>query len=228
MFPPLIPLISCARYQIAQTGLLDLLTFASGILASGIAALIYDHVTRARLCIAIDESGRVRGNTNGLHEFHHLVVQNRSAIVPFASRRPAWSTKADIEVFDAHDKPVIQGPVYARWTSQPEPLIPVVSGGAAMNVLDPAKLITGRKVDVHSHEGQQVSLLIKFQGENQCHIFSNESYPYPRWQNPAWRIPLGTFTVRATVFYERGQEIANFKLVNSGPNLDDVQLTKWS
>lgn len=210
--------------------LMNLLTFALGILASGIAAVIYDQMTRARLRISIDGSGRVRAQMHGLHEFHHLVVHNQRVISiwPFPGRRPAWSAKAHIEVFDAHNKPVIQDPVYARWTSQPEPLIPVVSGGAAMNLLDPAKLITGRKVDVHSHEGQQISLLIKFQGEDQCHIFSNESYPHPRWQNPAWRIPLGTFKVRATVFYERGREIANFKLVNSGPNLDDVQLTVWS
>jgi hypothetical protein len=207
---------------------MDLLTFALGILASGVAALIYDGVTRARLRIAIDESGRVRGQTQGLHEFHHLVVRNQREILPFASRRPAWSAKAQIEVFDSDGNPVIQDPVYARWTSQPEPLIPIVSGGAAGSLLDPAKLVTGRKVDVHSHEDEQISLLIKFQGEDQCHIFSNESYSHSRWQNPAWRIALGTFKVRATVFYERGSAIANFKLVNSGPNLDDVQLTAWS
>jgi hypothetical protein len=119
-------------------------------------------------------------------------------------------------------------PSILRWTSQPEPLIPVVSYGAAASLMDPAKLVTGRKVDVHSHEDEQISLVIKFQGEDQCHIFSNESYPYSRWQNPTWRIPVGTFKVRATVFYESGREIADFKLVNRGPDLDDVQLTVCS
>jgi hypothetical protein len=203
-----------------------LLTVFLGILTSGIATLIYDRQTRALLRIAIDESGRVRDETQGLHEFHHLLVRNQN--LPLVGRRPAWSAKAHIEVFDSAGKSVIQDRVYARWTSQPQPLSPVISGGAAVSLLDPAKIVTGRKVDVHSHEDEQISLLIKFQGEDQCHIFSNESYRYPRWQNPAWRIPLGTFTVRATVFYERGSEIANFKLVNSGPNLDDVQLTASS
>jgi hypothetical protein len=207
---------------------MDLLTFGLGILTSGIAALIYDRMTRPRLRIAIDEAGRVRGEAQGLHEFRHLVVRNERARLLYASRRPAWSAKAQIEVFDADGKRAIQSPVHARWTSQPEPLIPVVSYGAATSLMDPAKLVTGRKVDVHSHEDEQISLVIKFQGEDQCHIFSNESYPYSRWQNPAWRIPVGTFKVRATVFHESGREIADFKLVNRGPDLDDVQLTVWS
>ena len=74
--------------------LTDLVTFASGILASGIAALIYDRATRPRLRIEIDQSGRVRDQAQGLHEFHHLIVRNRKAIWPFPGRRPAWSATA--------------------------------------------------------------------------------------------------------------------------------------
>jgi hypothetical protein len=205
--------------------MMDLLSFALGILASGIAALLYDYVTRPLLRVVIDESGRVRSQAQGLHEFHHLVVRNQPAPWPFPGRKPAWSAEAHIEVLNTDGTPVIQGPVYARWTSQPEPLIPAVAGTTAVNLIDPAKLITGRKVDVHSHQDQQISLLIKFQGEDQCHIFSNESYPYPRWQNPTWQIPLGTFRVRVTVFYERGLETREFHLVNGGPFLEDVRLS---
>jgi hypothetical protein len=110
---------------------MDLLTFSLGILASGVAALVYDRMTRPELRIAIDESGRVRGEAQGLHEFHHLIVRNERAKLLYASRRPAWSAKAHIEVFDADGKRVIKSPVYARWTSQPEPLIPVVSADLA-------------------------------------------------------------------------------------------------
>lgn len=209
--------------------LADLLTFGSGILASGIAALIYDRATRPRLRIEVDESGRVRDQAQGLHEFHHLIVRNRKAIWPFPGRRPAWSATARLEVLDTDGRSVVQVPVYARWTSQPEPLIPVVAGVNAGNLIDPARLVTGRKVDVHSHEDQQISLLIKYDGEDDCYIFSNESYFYSgtRWQHPAMRIPLGTFRLRAMVFYERGQEIAELKLTNRGPRIADVQLTRW-
>jgi len=65
---------------------MDLLTFGLGILASGIAALIYNRMTRPRLRIAIDEAGRVRGEAQGLHEFHHLVVVVRQFAVPDMKR----------------------------------------------------------------------------------------------------------------------------------------------
>ena len=208
---------------------MDLLTFALGILASGIAAFLYDQVTRPRLLIEIDESGRVRDQAQGLHEFHHLIVRNRGAHWTFPGRRPAWSAKAQIEVLDTNCAPAIPRPIHARWTSQPEPLIPAVAGVDAINLLDPAKLITGRKVDIHSHDDQQISLLIKYDGEDCCHVFANESYLYShtRWQHPDMRIPLGTFKVRVTVYYDRGRDTAEFKLVNGGPNIGDVQLTPW-
>ncbi len=203
------------------------LAFLFGVVASGVAALLYEYASRPSLEAEIDPNGRVRGSHSSLppYEFHHLLVRNKSAFWPVPSRKPAWSTHARLEVLSSDGTLLIREPIYARWTSQPEPLVPAVGVGGHVNLIDPAKLITGRKVDVHSHEDQQISLLIKVQGEDACYVFSNESYLHPRWQNPAWRLPLGTFRVRLTVHYERGQLKREFQLVNKGPALEDVQLT---
>jgi len=208
---------------------MDTLTFILGILASGIAAVLYDQVTRPRLLIEIDPSGRVRSEDQGLHEFHHLIVRNRGKYWTFPGRRPAWSAKAQIEVFEANGASVIPRPIYARWPSLPEPLTQVVGGGEVVNLIDQAKLLTGLRVDVHSHEDQQIALLIKYDDEDDCHVFANESYLYSssHWQHPEMRIPLGTLKVRVTVFYDRGRNTAEFKLVNGGPKVEDVQITAW-
>ncbi|RKY10552.1 MAG: hypothetical protein DRP65_06420 [Planctomycetota bacterium] len=206
------------------------LGFLLGIIASGIAALVYEYSTRPLLKTLVDDSGRAQGQlpNEKPHEFYHLKVRNLPAKCPLPGRKPAWSCKANIEVFNTDGSRVIQDPIPARWTSQPEPLVPVLQAGQPANLLDPAKIITGRKVDVHGHEDQQLSIAVKFDGEPECHIFSNESYQFRRWQNPAWRLEIGTYRLRITLFYERGRSQDDFELRNSGPSRDDVQLRHWT
>ena len=204
--------------------------FILGILASSIAALVYEYATRPLIETVADDSGRAQGQVpdEKPHEFYHLKVRNLPAKWPLSGRKPAWSCKATIEVFNTDGSRAIKEPIPARWTSQPEPLIPILQAGQHANLLDPAKIITGRKVDVHGHEDQQLSIAIKFEGEPECHVFSNESYQFQRWQNPAWRLKTGTYRLRVTLFYERGRSQNDFELRNSGPGRDDLQLRPWS
>jgi hypothetical protein len=126
--------------------------------------------------------------------------------------------------------------IHARWTSQPEPLLPVVLsqavGGASTqttflmgSVTDGARLIQARRMDVHCRSDESVSIAVKFDGEADCYIFSNESYLSPKWQNPAWRLPLGRYLVRVTIEYD-SSKVEHFQLINDGPSLDDLQLIR--
>lgn len=200
--------------------------FLLGFVASAAVVVAYEYASRPSLEADVDPNGRARGSDPSMppYEFHHLLVWNEPPRWPLPSRKPAWSTNARLEVFTPDGTSILQEPLYVRWTSQPQPLVPAVDVGRPVNLLDPAKLVTGRKVDVHSHENQQISLLIKFQGEDACHLFANESYLYRKWQNPAWKVPLGTFTVRLTVYYEHGPLQREFQLLNKGPALADVQV----
>lgn len=200
--------------------------FILGFVANALIVVLYEQMSRPSLEITIDPNGRVRGSSPSLpaHEFHHLVIRNKAAWWPLPSRKPAWSTKARLEIFAADGTSIEREPIYVRWTSRPEPLLPGVGPSGLVNLVDPAKLVGGRNVDVHSHEDQQASLFVKFEGEDACYAFSNESYLYERWQNPAWKIPRGTFRIRVTVYYERRLQ-REFQLVNNGPALADVQLT---
>jgi hypothetical protein len=202
--------------------------FLLGILASGISALVYEYVTRRLLKTLLDDSERAQGQrpNDKPHEFYHLKVRNLPTKWILPGRKPGWSCKANIEVFNIDGKRVIQYPIQARWTSQPEPLIPFIQAGQPTNLLDPAKIIAGRKVDVHSHEDKQLSIALKFDGESECYIFSNESYQFSRWQNPDWRLRIGTYRLRVTLFYERGRSQDYFELSNSGTSRDDVQIKR--
>jgi len=109
-------------------------------------------------------------------------------------------------------QPCFPGPILARWTSHPEPVFPIADQGRVVHIPDFAKMIAGRKVDVHNHDDQQSSVAVKFEGEAAIHLFTNESYLFPRWQNPAWRLETGTYRLRVTAYYERGRAVGDFEL----------------
>jgi hypothetical protein len=199
--------------------------FLLGILASGIAAIAYERVTRPLLEILLDNGQRAQGHypDRPPHEFYHLNVRNLPAVWPLPGRRPAWSCKATIEAFNTKGERTITEPVYARWTSQPEPLIPAVAGDQSVNIVDFARIISARKVDIHSHEEQQMSVALKYEDQAECYIFSNESYLHRAWVNPAWRLEQGEYRLHVTVFYDRGRATRDFTLKNIGTTRDSLR-----
>lgn len=207
-----------------------LIGFALGIVASAIAAICIEYGARPLLAIVADDSGRALGQLPGQprHEFYHVKVRNLPARRPLPGRRPAWSCKSNLEVFAADGRPLLSAPIRARWTSQPEPVFPIADQGRIVNIPDIAKMIAGRNVDVHNHDDQQLSIAVKFEGEAALHLFTNESYVFPRWQNPGWRLEIGNYRLRVTAYYERGRAVTDLELANVGTSLDDVQLRPWA
>jgi hypothetical protein len=84
--------------------------------------------------------------------------------------------------------------------------------------------MNARKVDVHAHEDEYVSLAVKFEGQSECYIFSNESYLHPAWSNPAWRLSPGVYRVDVTVFYGRGLAKRAFTLRNERTARNSVEV----
>lgn len=199
--------------------------FLLGIAASTIAWLVSERWAAPLPTLLVD-SMRFRGQvgSNPPHEFFHVCVRNAAARWPVVTRRAAWACTARLSVLDEAGNRVFSDDIPARWTSQPEPLIPTSSG----NLLDPAKVILGRRMDLHSHHEERLAVVVKFEGEADCFLFTNESYLYPRWQNPAWRLPPGTYRLRVAVLHEGGEQSAYFRPENSGSRLDDIKIAIWS
>jgi hypothetical protein len=71
-------------------------------------------------------------------------------------------------------------------------------------------------MDVHNHEDEALAVAVKLEGEDDCFLFTNESYLFPRWSNPEWRLGAGKHRLRVTVTYESGRAQMDFWLNNGG------------
>ena len=200
--------------------------FLLGIVASGIAAVIYERATSPLVEISLDDRPIALGQYANLPPlaFYHLKIRNLPAKLPLTSRKPAWSAKATIEVFNHDGTRAIAEPIHTRWPSQPEPLIPAVAGSQSINLVDFARLMNARKVDIHAHEDEHIALAVKYEGQPECYIFSNESYLHHAWSNPAWRLNSGEYRVLVTVFYERGRAKREFTLTNLRTARNSVEI----
>ncbi|MEM4379496.1 MAG: hypothetical protein QXL01_02265 [Thermoplasmatales archaeon] len=206
---------------------MELLTgFFLGIFASAIAAILIDYSTRPFLALGLDDSPPVQGQSPGspAHAFYHLKVKNMPAKWPLSGRRPAWSCQATIEVLSEDGRHSLFGPIPARWVSQPEPIVSFISAGNVIHFPDVAKMIAGRKIDIHSHEDQKIVIAVKFEGETDCFLFTNESYAFPRWSNPQWKLGQGRYRLRVTIYYERGRAYSDFLIENVGSTRGDLKI----
>lgn len=80
-----------------------------------------------------------------------------------------------------------------------------------------------RVVDVHQHQDELLSVAVKFEGETDCYIFTNESYPFG-WRHPNLRLAQGRYWVRVTLHYEGDFSRTLFQLQNAGPSCNDLRI----
>ena len=202
----------------------DLLVgFVSGAVASAAAAVVLERAVRPKLEIRI-APGRAQGHITGNppHEFFHVWVHNISACRLRAGRKPAWSSQAHLAVVSSDGGATLVGPIPARWASQPEPVVAVGTAQGVIQILDVARMLSGRKVDIHTHESQALVVAVKFENDPDIYLFTNESYARPDWSNPDWKLTGSRHRIRVTVDYERGREQRDFWIHNRGLRRDDV------
>ena len=204
--------------------------FLLGILASGIAWRFSESIVQPSLEIVVDPM-RAQGQSpsNQPHEFYHVQVRNIPHNRHWPSRRPAWAVRARL-TFSMRMRPVLSLVTFRLVGLRNQNLCsPFIAQGRAGNLQDPARIMQARKIDVHGHFDESMSIVVKFEGEPDCYIFTNESHYFPKWQNPAWRLAPGRYRVRVTVYNEQGSEKKDFELRNDGPSREThhVCLRAW-
>ena len=204
------------------------LGFVLGILASIAAAWVVEYGARPSIVIEKAPVWGIQSQHPGPPGpvgvlFFHVQVRNvRRSLAPIGPR-PAWAAHAALEV-EAEGGSLKVGPIDGRWSAHPEPVLPAAANNQTLLLLDPAKILEGRTIDVHGHAPLELCALLKVAGEDDCYLFNNSSYPYPQWKNPAWRLPPGAYRLRIAVSYESGTATAILRFQNPGQSSSGLVL----
>jgi len=147
----------------------------------------------------------------------------------FLSREPAQGCRATLDFYtwgtDARAIPSVPG----RWSGNPEPLrrvriepsnktVTASTGGGSHTVMqylaeyDPT--IDSREFDVRASEaGEQVAVaVLRADGSGDAYAWGTESYAYPLWEKPEWRLVHGTYRVVVTIEANSMRKQREFKL----------------
>jgi hypothetical protein len=207
-----------------------LLPVLVSVFASLLVTYLYDRATSPSLEVVPDGGPRATGPgpADRRHQFLQIKVRQRRAPWPFGTRRPAWRTRATMEVFDCAGRAVFDS-IVARWSGSQQPFRTQVVGGTRAQVPDESLIPLGQCFDVHSNVEEQIDVAVKYEGGAECWIFSNESY-FHAWTKPDWRLDCGEYYIRLQLYYESGQGRPTTQwlmLKNTGRGFEDwsVSLT---
>jgi hypothetical protein len=200
-----------------------LLSALVGALTSLLVSWYFDQATSPQLEIRADDTPRQTGQHPGSprHQFLQIKVNQTKGSWPFRSRRAALNCRGVIDVFRQDGTRAIAERITARWSGSLQPYRTQVVDQQITQIPDTSLLPLGQRFDVHSYSDEQVGIAVKFEGADDCWIFSNESYLFPRWQNPSWRLPRGEYLLRFGCYYEAKHPSTQwFSLRNEGPGFD--------
>lgn len=200
-----------------------------GAAGSLLVAWYYDRGTSPQLEVMPDDGPRLTGQqpvTNNRHQFLQVKVRQRRGPWPFRARRAAWNCRAIFDVFRQDGSRAVDGSVTARWSGSLQPYRTQIVQGSVAQIPEMALLPVGERFDIHPYSEEQVGVAVKFEAGEDCWIFSNASYLFPRWQNPNWILPRGTYFIRMSVHYEASKPTIQWLLLsNNGPRFEDWGIT---
>lgn len=161
------------------------------------------------------------------HRFVHLCVSN-------IYRKKLWerflhgdllinNCKANIELLDPITKSIICS-YQGRWSSTAEPLIDITNNS---KIFDPSKAIAGEIETILPGESKELTVAVKFEGEEDFSGFNNWSYVYQKWKNPDWTIKSKSVYLRLILRYNLGKEVATFIIANPNGSLTNFRIQSY-
>lgn len=103
-----------------------------------------------------------------------------------------------------------------RWSGSPEPIaMRLVVDDKHIFIADPARFTLTPRIDVYPGEAEHLDVASRFDNEDECYGWSNESYfSNPVWRNPDWKLPSDRYLVKVTVISAGDKCTGIFRLIN--------------
>jgi len=134
------------------------------------------------------------------------------------SRDVAMQCHGTINFCDYDGQNIFDRAMPIRWSRSPEP-VPMrgVVDGKQIEIFDPALLNLVRRVDVYPGQPEPLDVAARFDGDDECYGWSNESYfSDPPWRNPRWKLPSGCYLVHVSIDWAGEKCTGTFRLMNDG------------
>jgi hypothetical protein len=201
---------------------LTILEVFLGAIISIVTTITVEYLRKPRLKIQIAEhtdvtyDNRPAGEVRFLHL--KLVNESLSPLLRWMLRETALQCHGTISFHHLDGQNVFGRSMPIRWSGSPEPVtlnFVVAVDDKRFTIIDPTRLTLISRMDVQPGESETFDVAAKFDNEEECYGWSNESYfSEPIWRNPDWRIPRGRYLIKATIV-SAGQKVTEiFRLIN--------------
>ncbi len=164
------------------------------------------------------------------HQFLEIKVRQKNGLWPFPTRRPAWRCRVTFDVFRHDGSRAIAERITARWSGSLQPYRTQLVDGRLRPIPDDSLVPLGQTFDVHANAEEKVGVALKYEGFDECWIFSNESYQQRRaWEKPEWKLDMGDYYIAVKLHYQsslsENRRTWWIRLRNGGKSFDDWSIT---
>jgi len=167
---------------------------------------------------------------------HGMVINRPHGKFKWLDRNPAIDTRINMTFYDRGHTRLFRS-IPAKWDAGQESITPTIqihvheatNRVEIQNIsqFDSTKIPFGVKANIlPNNEGETFAFIVKHQGQNECYSFNGESYQFPFWSNPNWKIGTGEFIIEVSAISGNSSVTRRFILINNGPNLTDVSLAE--
>ena len=115
-----------------------------------------------------------------------------------------------------------------RWVRSPEPIVNKIvdtNGKVQFYVQDYTRVGMESRIDVYPGDEEMLDVAVRFNGEEACFGWNNESYLH-KWRNPDFQLKPGRYIVKAIITSSGRKCVGKFRLINNVQALKDFRLTE--
>lgn len=166
-------------------------------------------------------------------QFATVGVRNKPLRRPFSAvltRQSAAGCTVWIE-FRRVDRTELAIPrLPGRWSAHPEP-IRLQPGGATIGgikmvpMFDPSLVPPSYQLDVSPGDTSQEIAVAVLRSDGEAYGFTAESYQYPEWRNPAWKLEKGQYEVTVMAEASGSRAVRAFRLDHLAGSFADFYLS---
>lgn len=197
---------------------LTILEIALGAIVAILITIFVENLRKPRLALKVEQPTDIDYHNHPAQHARFLSIELFNKPLPswarWMSRNTALQCHGEITFHHLDGQNVFGRTMIGRWSASLEPApIRFRIGNQIVLITDPSKLTD--RADLPPKESQHINIAARFDSENECYGWNNESYfSTPIWRNPAWRLNTGRYLVRVTIISAGEKCVGIFRLVN--------------